>query len=141
MEDHSFGNLMDWGRVLERLEKIKENSALDEYQNELIRILRYKENWRLTERVLEYAREIRHPVDELIGELCSILRNPTYCADSRVLAAGALSVLIPRKVKKTVEYPKFEGASVVEVMREILKSPEAPIVHNAVSEALQCIGC
>jgi hypothetical protein len=141
MEDHSFGNLMDWGRVLERLEKIKENSALDEYQDELIRILRYKENWRLTERVLEYAKEIRQPKDELIGETCSILCNPKRYVDSRVLAADALSALIPKNVKGTVEYPKFEGASVVEVMQEILKSPEAPIVHNAVSKALQCVGC
>lgn len=40
-----FGNLTDWGRVIEMLDRLKELKKLDRNQDGLTRVLRYRDNW------------------------------------------------------------------------------------------------
>lgn len=52
MDSDIFGNLMDWGLVLDKLDDLKKSEKLHKHQADLIRILRYRNNWRLRETVL-----------------------------------------------------------------------------------------
>jgi hypothetical protein len=140
MKTDVFGNLMDWGNVLEKLDDIKKSGALEDHQTGLVRILRYKENWRLTEHVLECIREINMPTDELIQEACRIMCDDGAYIDMRILAATALGDLVPKRLKYSGEEPKFGDISVFQVMQEILASPQAPVFHKAVSNAIEAAG-
>lgn len=136
METDVFGNLTDWGKVLETLKELKESGALDEHQAGLQRVLRYRENWRLREYVLECLGEIDRPTDELIQEVCRIMCDDSAYIDMRILAASALGDLVPKRLEYSGEEPKFGDITVFQVMKEILDSPQAPIFHKAVSNAL-----
>lgn len=43
MNQDIFGDLREWGVVLERLNDLKQSQKLDDYQEGLTRILRYQE--------------------------------------------------------------------------------------------------
>lgn len=140
MKKDVFGNLMDWGNVLETLHEIKKSGVLDDHQAGLARVLRYKENWRLREHVLECLREIDRPTDELIQEVCRILCDGSAYIDMRILAASALGELVPKRVRDSGEEPKFGDVPVSQVMRDLVDSPQAPILHKAVVKALEAVG-
>lgn len=140
MKPDGFGNLTDWGNVLEKLDDIRKSGALGKHQAELVRVFRYKDNWRLTERVLECIKEIDTPGDELIEEACRIMCDEGAYLDMRILAADALGDLLPKRLRQSGETPAFRGVPVIRVMKEVLDSPQAPIFHEAVSKALEAAG-
>jgi len=140
MKTDVFGNLMDWGKVLETLNKLKKSRTLDEYQAGLQRVLRYKENWRLREHVLECLGEIERPTDELIQDVCRIMCDDSAYIDTRILAASALGDLVPKRLKYSGEEPKVGDIPVFQIMRDIVDSPQAPVFHKAVSKALETAG-
>jgi hypothetical protein len=132
-----FGNLREWGQVLELLESLKKSEKLDEHQSGLARILRYGENWRLLEAVLEYGKEINQPTDEFLQEVNNIMNDQNIYLDARMLAVNTLVCLFPRINRKNNH--KFSQTLVVRKMRDILNSPEPPIFHEAVKKSLNSI--
>jgi len=91
-----FGDLSDWGRVLEILEEMTADSQLDMCQPGLVRILRYKGNWRLREEVLKRMGGIEAPSTELIDQTLRVLADDNIYYDARVLAANALMQMLGR---------------------------------------------
>jgi len=67
-----FGNLIDWGHVIETLDRLKELKQLDRHQDGLTRILRYRDNWRLRETVLKHIVHLVEPTEELVQEVINI---------------------------------------------------------------------
>lgn len=94
MKQDPFGNLNDWGPVLEIFDKLAENGELSDCQPGLIRILRYKGNWRLREEVLRRVGEIASPSNELILQVLDILADDNIYYDARILAGEALTRLM-----------------------------------------------
>jgi hypothetical protein len=140
MKAEGFGNLRDWGSVLEKLEHIKAAGVLDEHQQELSRVLRYRENWRLTERVLECMQEVERPFDELIEAVCRIMCDEDAYIDIRILAADALGDLVLKRRMNTGEGPCFGGVPVTQVMKGFLDCPQVPVFRAAVSRAIETAG-
>jgi hypothetical protein len=132
-------NHKDWVITLDKLLELKNAFILDEHQQYLCRALRQDGDWRLKERILEFAIDIRKPADELIENICAIMINKNTSINARILAADALRVVVPRKIRQTMVYPTFRGASVLRVMKDILKAPEVPALHEAVTRALKAI--
>lgn len=124
---------------LDKLLELKNSLILDNYQPDLCNALRDESDWRLRERVLEYVTDIRFPTDDLLESLCSIMTNKSVSINARILAADALRVLAPRKIRRTMVYPTFRGASVLRIMKDILTAPEVPALHEAVTRALEAI--
>ena len=98
MTTNGFGDLREWVTVLDKIEKLHDTSSLDTSQDELVRVLNFRENWRLTERALEYAGSISQPKNELITAICTVMCDDDAFMDNRILAAAALGVLVPQKL-------------------------------------------
>jgi len=134
-----FGNLREWGQVLELLESLKKSEKLDEHQSGLARILKYGQNWRLLEAVLEYGKEIIQPTDEFLQEVYNIMINRNIYLDARILAVHTLESLLPRRPKDPNKDQNFCETIVVPKMLDILNSPGPPIFHEAVKKSLKSI--
>jgi len=99
MKHDLFGSLRDWGPVLELVDDLADNGQLAKCQPGLIRILRYKGNWRLREEVLKRVGEIKTPSSELVFQVLSILADDNIYYDVRILASEALIQMVEKRPK------------------------------------------
>jgi len=137
MKHDPFGNLRDWGPVLELFDELADSGQLGPYQPGLIRILRYKGNWRLREAVLMRVGEIETPSSELVLEVLSILADDNIYYDVRILAGDALTKLL-----KNVR-DGFNGnirMSVQKVAERLRRTPQPIIFDNALRKLYSEIG-
>lgn len=132
MDSDIFGNLIDWGHVIETLDRLKELKQLDKHQDGLTRILRYRDNWRLRETVLKHIVHLVEPTEELVQEVINITVDEDTYLDLRILAFDTLSHLIPLCIKCN----DTKGRNLVEIaienMNKLLNSPQSQIFHEAV---------
>jgi hypothetical protein len=124
MNSDVFGDLEKWEKVLKILDRLKESRKLDEHQPGLARVLRFGENWRLIEKVLECGKEINQPEDKFLLEVFNIITDRSIYLDARILALDTLVCLFPRVNRK--ENQKVSRAFVVREMRNILNLPGPP---------------
>lgn len=94
MEPDPFGSLTDWAPVIDLFEELANNAQLEKIQPGIIRILRFKGNWRLREEVLKRVGEIQRPSKELISAVLAILTDDNVYYDARVIAGNALCDLL-----------------------------------------------
>ena len=127
-----FGDLRDWGRVLGLIEGTRKDDRLDEHQEGLARILRYLDNWRLREAVLECFQNVRSPSPELVSAVLAILLDQNVYCDARVLSASALGCLADR----TGGGAGLDRNEILEKLRDVLNTPQVPVLNNAVKQAL-----
>lgn len=133
MQDHDFGNLEEWGRVLAQLEQLRRDQLLDEHQDGLVRLLRYPDNWRLREAALEFVRNIKQPTEALVSAVLQILTNEELYYEVRVLAAEALVTLLPAAPNRALEQ------RAVEQMHALLDATHPPVLHQAVQRVLPTV--
>ncbi len=137
MNHDPFGNLSDWGPVLELVDDLADNGQFVDCQPGLIRILRYKGNWQLREEVLKRVGEIQDPSYDLIGQVLSILADDNIYYDVRILASDALIQLL-----KNVR-DGFNGEinmSVRKVAERLRMTPQPVIFDNALKKLCSEIG-
>ena len=142
MNVDGFGNLREWGRVLEKMEVLTKSGKLGDCQEELVRVLRYNDNWRLREAALAALPGISEPSAALIDEALKIMMRDDLYYDVRILAADALGKTLKKdsrtnrrggdKMKETLN-------RVIEGMNRLLSDPQPPILHRAVRESLERI--
>jgi hypothetical protein len=132
-----FGDLEKWEKVLKILNGLKESRELDENQAGLARILRFGDNWRLIEKVLECGKGIDQPEDKFLLELFKIIADRNIYLDARILALDTLVCLFPRMNQK--ENQKVSQAFVVQNIRNILNLPEPPLLHEAIAKSLKAM--
>lgn len=94
MTHDPFGNLTDWGPVLQLFYELADSGKLTECQPGLIRILRYKGNWRLREELLKRIGDISNPSEELLRQTLTIMADDNIYFEARILASNALIQLI-----------------------------------------------
>ena len=128
MKQDPFGNLTTWGMVLDILEELTDTNKLFACQPGLIRILRFKGNWRLREEVLKRVGNIQTPSDDLFYEVLSILADDNVYYDARVIAGEALNAIL-----KNVHSSSYEemAAAVEKVIEKIRRTPQPPFFEEA----------
>jgi hypothetical protein len=138
MKNYIFGNLTDWGIVLDKLKALSESKELDNHQDELIRLLRFDQNWRLREAAIESLPRIENPSLDLAREVFSIITRKDLYYDVRILATDSLGKLITIIVNNSA----FDRDILKQFIREIIKnmdvllaSPEPPKFHDALQNA------
>ncbi len=136
MSHDPFGSLEDWGRVLVTLEKLTEQGRLDHVQPGLIRLLRYRDNWKLREHTLIAVRQVENPSADLVTAVMNVLMDIYTFVDARILAAKALAHLGCR-VGLIDEVPGVDTDSVRSVLASQLESPEAPVLTRAIEGAIR----
>jgi len=135
----TFGNLLDWGQVLESLENLKRGKKLDDHQAGLARILRYGQNWRLLEAVLEHGKEVVAPSGEFLKAICDVMNNRGIYVDARVLAVQTLETLVPRMTGDRKGDGGVSRNSVIQAMKALQKSVEPPKFQEAIAQSLKVI--
>jgi hypothetical protein len=137
MQQDPFGNLSDWGRVLSILDELAENTKLEGCQSGLIRILKYKGNWRLREEVLKRVGAIQTPSDELVFQVLSILADDNIYYDARILAADALIQML-KNIQEGLDGDI--NLSVRKVTERLRTTPQPSIFDNALKKLYSEIG-
>jgi hypothetical protein len=128
-----FGGLTDWGPVLDQLRSLESQGRLGTCQPGLIRILRYRGNWRLREETLKRVATIEAPSADLILQVLSILADDNLYYDARILAGEALMGLLGHTRDGLRGHMK---AAVRKVVMRLMTSPQPP----RLLEALKTLG-
>jgi len=139
MENIIFGNLNDWGIVLEKLEKLSQTSELDNCQDELIRLLRFDQNWRLREAAIESLPFVENPSLNLAREVSALVKRKDLYYDVRILATDGLEKLAAAIVgNKTFDKDILKQfiRGIVKDMDDLLASPEPPKFHDALENSM-----
>ncbi|HOW68987.1 MAG TPA: hypothetical protein PKY77_00180 [Phycisphaerae bacterium] len=132
MDTHALDNLEEWGGVLEELDRVKHDRLVDEYQKELLRILRFQDNWRMRKAALEALREVYRPSEPLVEEACRIMMNEGLYHRVRVLAAEVLAAMGERLAQSRERRLARLRSQVGRQMQELLDSQQPPVLHQAV---------
>jgi hypothetical protein len=132
MQSDIFGNLMEWGDVLEKLEGIRSSKSLDEHQSGLARILRYPRNWRLREAVLRVLGEINQPSQELLKETLNIALNEEVYLEARKLAVDALAELMIKDRRIRSQNEITVRSRVLEKMESLMGGTHSPLLREGI---------
>ena len=135
MSHDPFGNLEDWGKVLITVKQLTDQGTLDEAQEGIIRLVRYRDNWRLRETALVAARQIKEPTPALLAAIMQVLEDQATYVDARILAARALGDLAGGKGRGAKPTASTKALRVV--LQRQLENPEAPVLTRAIEAALQ----
>ena len=137
MTHDPFGNLREWGPALEVLDELAVSGKLAECQHGLVRILRYKGNWRLREEVLKRIGGIPSPSDELAGQVLTILADDNIYYDARILANNALIQWLKNSQRRLHQEFILEIRKVIE---KLSKSPQPPFFEETIKKLDSEIG-
>src|SRR5512136_906684 len=132
MQSDIFGNLMEWGDVLEKLEGLRNSRTLDEHQAGLVRILRYPRNWRLREAALRVIREINQPSQELLKETLSIALNEEVYLEARTMAVDALADLMIKDRRIRSKNEITTRSRVLEKMESLMGETQSPLLRERI---------
>jgi len=137
MKQDPFENLADWGSALNTIEEMAAAGRLSSCQPGLIRILRYKGNWRLREAVLRHVGEIQTPSEELVQQVLTILDDDNIYYDARMLAGDALSQLLNNM--------GGEGGRAIhrkarDVLTRLRSTPQPPFFDKALNATCSAVG-
>lgn len=137
MDKDPFGNLMEWGAVLDQLNDLELAGKLADCQAGLIRILRFNGNWRLRETVLKSVTKIEMPKTALLAEMLNIIMNDNIYYEARILACEALQQAIKhcRSLQKDQEV--LARVPIANKLNLLMKTPQPPIFFNAIDSCLQ----
>jgi hypothetical protein len=130
MKSDPFGNLTDWCQVLDTLEDLAENGDLSKCQPGLIRVLRYKGNWRLREEVLKRVGDVQMPSNELVHQVISILDDDNTYYDARILAGDALIKLLRHHQS---DHSDGLHSQVRNVINNLTGLPQPPFFNDALN--------
>ncbi|RJR54771.1 MAG: hypothetical protein C4576_00460 [Desulfobacteraceae bacterium] len=139
MSSDMFGNLMEWGKVLQNLEELKQSGRLSEHQPGLVRILRYRNNWRLREAVLGCLNEVFGPSEELVKEVLNLAKDEGTYHEARILAIQALACLLANFKGSCARDAREMRDSAVQCMEAMLNSAQPPLIHQAAKASRDAI--
>lgn len=137
MTSDIFGDLREWGCVLEQISQLAKNGKLGEHQEGLARILRYRENWRLREEVLKAVGGLESPSRELLSAILDIASDDRLYFEVRILAIQA----VERMIANTTGYQGRTCTvkqSAVERLTAIRDSGP-PVFRDALQKCLRAI--
>ncbi len=139
MKKYVIDDLDNWDTVLNTLEELKNKKLLDSHQDELIRLIRYNDNWRLREAALQAACHVRKPTRDLIDEVMNIVVREDVGIDARIFAVEAAESMIENAFSlKKPEKRDIQAiaAQTVQRLRYLRSCPQVPIFTSALNKAL-----
>lgn len=137
MIDDPFGNLTDWGPVLDTLSDLADNDDLCRCQAGLVRILRYKGNWRLREEVLKRVGAVHCPSKELLHQVIAILDDDNIYYDARILAGSALVQLLNHAKDNGIDDLHHKAMKVIVKLKS---TPQPPFFDTVIDLMYQRLG-
>ncbi len=132
MKSDVFGNLMEWGDVLDKLEQLRDSKTLDEHQAGLVRILRYPHNWRLREAALGVIREVTQPTEELLKETLNIAMNEEVYVEARTIAVDVLADLMIKGRRIRSKNEITARSRVLQKMESLMGNTHSPLLREGI---------
>lgn len=137
MNKDPFGNLQEWGTVLDRLTELEQAETLSDCQAGLARILRFKGNWRLREAVLKCIAKIETPEIALANEVFHVIMDDNTYYEARIMACEALQNIIKRNHFHEKSLTVFPRRNFSEQLNLLRNTPQPPIFSDAIDRCLQ----
>lgn len=124
MQPDPFGNLKDWGPVLELICKLADEENMRECQPGLTRVLRYRDNWKLREETLNRIGKINDPDDALVLQVLNIIADENLYYEVRVLACETMMEFLKNSANTFDTEIKTE---ILRTVENLLRSQQPPI--------------
>lgn len=137
MPHDPFGNLIDWGQALGTFDDLADNGRLAECQPGLIRILRFKGNWRLREEVLKRVGEIQTPSRELVLQVLATVADDNIYYDARIIANDALIQLLQNA---SADAHAELSAATRKLLEKLKSTPQPPFFDQALDRLRGQVG-
>jgi hypothetical protein len=131
MQPDPFGNLKDWGPVLELIYKLADDGNLQECQPGLTRILGYRDNWRLREETLSRIGKINSPDDTLVRQVLNISADENLYYEVRILACETMMEFLKNRANTFDTETKTE---ILKTVENLLRSQHPPIFEPALKK-------
>jgi len=131
MQPDPFGDLKDWGPVLELVCKLADDGNLRECQPGLTRILRYRDNWRLREETLNRIGKIDNPDDALVCQVLNIIADENLYYEVRILACETMMELLKNGANR---FAKPVDTELLKTVEKLLSSQHSPIFEPALQK-------
>ncbi len=131
MQPDPFGNLRDWGPVLELIYQLSDESKLSECQPGLTRILRYRDNWRLREETLNRIGKINKPDNTLVLQVLDIIKDENLYYEVRILACETLMEFMKNGANTFENQLKKE---IRQTVGNLQSSPHPPIFEQTLKK-------
>lgn len=128
-----FGDLQEWGDVLEMLAGIRAANDLDQHQTGLARLIRCRDNWRLREEALIAAADVRKPRSSLVAATLKLLADDDEALENRILAARALGSMLSSYQSHPGDEVDVEAA--LARMEDLTGNGGPPVLHAAIRGA------
>ena len=129
-----FGDLRNWGQILKQIDLQRLGGQLDEHEEGLTRILRYRYNWQLRQAAIRAVPELRKPSKDLFDVLLGIVTDEYCDFETRLLACNAVRDSIRRPHDR--REPCDLQAQAAECAAGILGTPQPPVLRKAVEQWL-----
>lgn len=135
-----FSDLREWRSILSRIEELKRAGRLEEHQEGLVRILRYRFRWQLHHAVLEAVSELRSPSEDLMMAICDIVADEHCELGTRLLACDAVECML-RRARNLGDPDILERIAFAEG-RRILSASQPPVLRQSIERwlALEPVG-
>jgi hypothetical protein len=128
MRSDPFGNLRDWGPVLEQIHQLADEGNLGECQPGLIRILRYRDNWRLREEVLSRIGTIDNPDESMLNSILNTIADERLYFEARILACQAMEELMK---KSSTRLNTASQTDIVKTLKALCSTVQPPYFEQA----------
>jgi len=138
MPNDVFGDLREWGVVLNKLEELKAAEVLDEHQTGLARLVRCADNWRVQQEALIAALRVKRPRESLIREVLKVLTDSEASLENRIWAARAAGSLL--NCARSAGERTADWAALETMLRDALADGGPPILQRAIREACERAG-
>lgn len=137
MKSDIFGNLMEWGEVLEKLKQLRDTETLNDHQTGLVRLLRYSYNWRLREAALSAIREVSQPTEELLRETLNLALNEEVYLEARTMAVHTLADLMIRDRRIHSKNEITVRSRVLQKMEALMGKTHSPLLREGIESFFQ----
>lgn len=129
MANDIFGDLQNWVRVVEQMERLASEGSLDQHQTGLIRVARYPFNWRLRQAALRAIGQLKAPREEVIDVVLRILANEHGDLEIRIQAGDALARIISNGGADSLN--EKTRCRIERCILDILEATQPPVLHSA----------
>lgn len=129
-----FGDLREWGTILNKLDRLTQTGNLEKHQRGLVRLLRYRFNWQLRLAAIQAAATLRAPSPEVADALLRVVGDEYSELGTRVSASDAVCDVM--RTLNASSWPEEIEESIRTFTDSFLGGPQSPTLRNAVERWL-----
>jgi hypothetical protein len=125
-----FGDLREWGTILEQIKHLRQTGQIERHQEGLIRLLRFRFNWQLRLAALAAVEDLRQPEPKLVAVLLRIVDEEN--SDLGIRKAACDTVAVTLLARMQFGWCEEIEKQIGEFQERFLSAPQFPVLREAV---------